>query len=537
MRNGSIRRSAALVAAIATATLLFSCSDDGGGVDTDGDGDGSGVVWFVDVNATGAGTGTSWADAFTDPQSAIDAASAWDSVWVAEGVYLHAGHDSVPVLRLAPDVVVLGGFQGVETAAVERVPGVYEAVLDGADAAWHVVVGAEGAVFDGFTIQGGNADGTGVDRRGGGVHLSGVGMRIANCVIRNNSADQAGGGLSAWNDRSLVIGCRFTANTMPQESGLGGGGCFLSGCETEVNGCTFDLNETETDGGALCIDEGSPTVLWCRLELNTASSGGAVHVDGANSSNNHPIFSGCLFEGNSATYGGGVDLFECVVTIDNCTFGENVVLQGGGAIYANRSTPAISNTGFFANDGTNSTGGVFLLSHFGALRATIHNCIFVDNRSTNGWGGGLYCHGTSPAITSSTFSANRSLNGGGICNYEAFPEITDCIVFGNIDSDGGANDNPDMANMQNSMPMVTFCDIGIAAYDGVNGNFNLSPVFCSGISGSYFLSQTACGQAATSPCVDAGSNTAAALGLDSRTTRTDGVTDTGAVDIGYHYAP
>ena len=43
------------------------------------------------------------------------------------------------------------------------------------------------------------------------------------------------------------------------------------------------------------------------------------------------------------------------------------------------------------------------------------------------------------------------------------------------------------------------------------------------------------GQGADSPCIDAGVVTAAAVGLDERTTRTDGVVDTGLLDLGFHY--
>ena len=49
------------------------------------------------------------------------------------------------------------------------------------------------------------------------------------------------------------------------------------------------------------------------------------------------------------------------------------------------------------------------------------------------------------------------------------------------------------------------------------------------------MSQTAAGQLGDSPCVDAGSASAADLGLDPFTTRTDQVTDAGTVDVGYHY--
>ena len=46
-----------------------------------------GATWFVDKDATGANNGTAWADAFTTIQPAIDATSAIDEIWVAEGVY------------------------------------------------------------------------------------------------------------------------------------------------------------------------------------------------------------------------------------------------------------------------------------------------------------------------------------------------------------------------------------------------------------------------------------------------------------------
>ncbi|MCH8130678.1 MAG: right-handed parallel beta-helix repeat-containing protein, partial [Acidobacteria bacterium] len=65
------------------------------------------------------------------------------------------------------------------------------------------------------------------------------------------------------------------------------------------------------------------------------------------------------------------------------------------------------------------------------------------------------------------------------------------------------------------------------------GNISSDPLFVSG----YYLSHLAAGQGSDSPAIDAGSDTAANLGLDTRTTRTDSVTDTGTVDLGYHYLP
>jgi hypothetical protein len=61
------------------------------------------------------------------------------------------------------------------------------------------------------------------------------------------------------------------------------------------------------------------------------------------------------------------------------------------------------------------------------------------------------------------------------------------------------------------------------------------PLFVPGTYGNYYLSQTAASQVSNSPCLDKGSGTASSWGLDTRTTRTDNVADSGAVDMGYHY--
>ena len=67
------------------------------------------------------------------------------------------------------------------------------------------------------------------------------------------------------------------------------------------------------------------------------------------------------------------------------------------------------------------------------------------------------------------------------------------------------------------------------------GNISTNPLFINTGTGDFHLSQIAAGQGSDSPAVDAGGVTAASLGLDTRTTRTDSVVDSGTVDMGYHY--
>jgi hypothetical protein len=70
------------------------------------------------------------------------------------------------------------------------------------------------------------------------------------------------------------------------------------------------------------------------------------------------------------------------------------------------------------------------------------------------------------------------------------------------------------------------------------------PLFVSGPGGDYYLSQTSAGQAADSPCLNAGSGPASGVCfvgaegtycMNDRSSRTDGIDDTGTVDIGCHY--
>jgi hypothetical protein len=71
----------------------------------------------------------------------------------------------------------------------------------------------------------------------------------------------------------------------------------------------------------------------------------------------------------------------------------------------------------------------------------------------------------------------------------------------------------------------------VNAWDPNLHNIDEDPNFVAG----YYLSQFASGQITESNCIDGGSDLAGVLGMDTYTTRTDGVNDVGIVDMGYHY--
>ena len=138
-------------------------------------------------------------------------------------------------------------------------------------------------------------------------------------------------------------------------------------------------------------------------------------------------------------------------------------------------------------------------------------------------GGGLilgYPHaGKFIAVVENNIITNNKI--GGIVNYtgtELFPAP-------------GAPIENDHNNLWNNEEEYVGCASG-------DKDLSTDPLFVSIPSeknGAYYLGQRASGQAADSPCVDAGSETAVKTGLDDKTSRTDKVGDAGIVDMGYHY--
>ena len=138
-------------------------------------------------------------------------------------------------------------------------------------------------------------------------------------------------------------------------------------------------------------------------------------------------------------------------------------------------------------------------------------------------GGGLVFGWPQPATFTAIVENNIVTNNkiGGIVNYtgtELFPSPGATLI----------NNYNNVWNNENEHVGCTPSDKG----------FSKDPLFVTVAlekNGNYYLGQRASGQNSDSPCVDAGSDTAAKPGLGNKTTRTDKVGDTEMVDIGYHY--
>ncbi len=89
-------------------------------------------VIVVDNDATGAGNGTTWADAYTDLQTALAAATAGKEIWVAEGIYKPTtGSNRGVFFAIKNQVNLYGGFEGTETLISQRDIPAHPTVLSG----------------------------------------------------------------------------------------------------------------------------------------------------------------------------------------------------------------------------------------------------------------------------------------------------------------------------------------------------------------------------------------------------------------------
>lgn len=249
-------------------------------------------IVYVDKDATGASTGTSWEAAFTRIQDGIDAAAAMDSpgedveVWVAEGRYDEArflpvigGHgQNAGSLQLQPGVAVYGGFVGIETARDSRDWFMHETIIDGSRsrgglAAYHVVLGADDAVIDGFTITGGDASLANTDEESGGGMLNRFcSPTIANCTFLRNKAYYGGGGIANKSANPRIINCRFYGN----DGGAHAGGVYNDQSSGEMVNCLFVGNQADEGGAMICRQPAAPNVVNCTLVANQALVGGAL---------------------------------------------------------------------------------------------------------------------------------------------------------------------------------------------------------------------------------------------------------------------
>lgn len=413
---------------------------------------------YVDSSATGNNSGTSWADAFTDFQSALSIASANDAVYVAKGTYkpsVGAGYSRTRTFSLVNAVNFYGGFPSGGGTFASRdfinqrsvLSGDIGVLNDSTDNCFNVVDAnnlTASTKMSGFTIERGVADSNSSFvkyGRSGGMNLGPTGaIRLDSVTFRNNFGKN-GSAIYAESPVNWILnGCSFTNNTNASAIYIGGtasgsltncsfsnnqgfnGGAIiqnvLSATFTFTN-CTFDNNKATASGGGGAINAGAAanTFVNCSFTNNTATNGpgGALYKFYGNLNS----FTNCTFTGNSGGGGfgggalislqGGFQLNACIFK-QNFSIGTSASTAHGGAIYNNGGTTTLNNCLFYGNYTQFGIGGAVYNNTGGTVNAT--SCTFALNSDpAYNQGGGLNNNSNSNASIMNCIFWNNSTNG------------------------------------------------------------------------------------------------------------------------------
>ncbi|MCK4786374.1 MAG: right-handed parallel beta-helix repeat-containing protein, partial [Desulfobacteraceae bacterium] len=311
---------------------------------------------YVNENATfnPDASGLFWDDAFVYLQDALKQAKDFDfagEIWVAAGTYYpdrnkdntEGTDDRNSSFELINGVKLYGGFTGNEIYLHRRSWIVNETILSGDinepgdsnDNSLHVVVGADSAILDGFTITGGNANGSGSNGWGGGIFCFYVSPTISNCTITENTGEDSSGGMFNGVSNSTVTNCTITNNS--------GGGMLNAESSPTISNCTIAKNTNKSDGGGIYNVESSPIISNCTITENTSYySGGGIYNDESN-----PTLTNCTFSGNTANNsGGGMYHYGGTLELTNCTFSGNSAGGKGGGLYNSMCSLTMTNCTF-----------------------------------------------------------------------------------------------------------------------------------------------------------------------------------------------
>ena len=254
--------------------------------------DENGIIY---VSADGQGNGTSWSNATSKLQYASYLTGNETQVWVKKGTYFGDENDPENAFEICASNRVYGGFNGDEGPDFDlndRDLVNNASILDGQGSKRvlfqsGILTSGTRAVWDGFTIQNGNAG------SGAGAYIDGF-VTLSNCVIRDNHTNTTGGG--------LYINSSNAVNQV-----------FLTNCEITGNRASL--------GGGIC-DRNSTVITNCKISNNIAETkGGGVYLY----NNAEPIFKGCIISNNTAVNAGGIyargkcTLYNCDIVMNKST--------------------------------------------------------------------------------------------------------------------------------------------------------------------------------------------------------------------------
>jgi predicted outer membrane repeat protein len=338
-------------------------------------------------------------------------------------------------------------------------------------------------------------------------------------IMNAGSTSYNGGGISCIKSSPVIRNCNITRNNANYGAGIY---CYVA--SPSISNCEISENGTPAWGAGLYLDKSPAIIDNCLIIGNVAGSAGGIYCYLSSATINN-----CRIIHNQITGsygGGGINVwYDPGPTITNCNISDNQSYDGGGIYCYSISTIVMENCEFQNNVASNDGGGIY----FNNATFEVKNILIASNSAKHG--GGIYSNYSSPTFRNFTLSNNsaKSASDGGLAIYaygSSVITITDSIIW-------DLSTSNHICCGSEAQVSITYSDVK----DNYNdmGNMSVDPEFVTNNIDEYYISQTAAGQSTTSPCVDAGSDTVANLKMSGLTTRTDSVSDSGKVDMGYHY--
>ena len=201
--------------------------------------------------------------------------------------------------------------------------------------------------------------------QGGAISSSNSRKELAlnDCQFARNSA-KSGGALCALSGLVTLERCVFDEN----EAEHYGGAVFGNSSGASIILCDSILSDNLAQwGGGLASFEAAFGVYGSRFERNSAElAGGGIWVEGISS-----VLNGCTFVGNASNSGGAVFSRKESLSAVNCAFGHNRTLGASGtAHFMNCMDVDLVNCSFGGNIVEDESGGVIFGSWAGEMRAS-----------------------------------------------------------------------------------------------------------------------------------------------------------------------
>lgn len=184
-----------------------------------------------------------------------------------------------------------------------------------------------------LTITGGYLGST--SEHGAGIYVNGN-LTLSGVTVTGNTSQSNGGGIYAHNTNVTLI---LNENTTVSNNSAGsyGGGIFANMNTTlNITDATITGNSASSNGGGIYLYNAEATLNNANITNNkgtsASSKGGGIYM--SSSGKNVQITGGTISGNNSVQEGGGIYLYEGILSLKDATIVDNSATNDGKSIYA-----------------------------------------------------------------------------------------------------------------------------------------------------------------------------------------------------------